>query len=72
MYIYIYKYINTYIYIYSSVTTPPFLRGGGVSKRKSGNMVQDRSLYKGGLALFLFVIFIFRNYFTLSKIVLCI
>ena len=57
--------------------------GGGQSekfKKGSGSMVQGQVLLKGGwgcwyfsyLIFSRFIIFIFRNYFTLCKIVLCI
>ena len=56
----------------------PPLEEGGSKKMKKGNerMVQVQVFLKGGLTLFLlkfsrFIIFTFRNYFTLCKIVLC-
>ena len=44
-------------------------------KKRDGSMVQGQVFFKGGRALFLlwrFIVFTFRNYLTLCKIVLCI
>ena len=69
IYIYIYIYIIDII-VRTAPPPPPERKRGGI-------MVHGQFFLKEGLLLFLFnfsryIIFTFRNYFTLSKTVLCI